>query len=194
MVTDSDGLNKRGSAGRAADRSQRRKIGFTPLVMQEEGPFRSNMLRIMYIFFLLHMALFGISGFVLAYFVSGVDSSLLYIHGGVAISVYLIFYLYIFGVDAVTWMFINAGLGIFALYSQIGWILGLFGKNIGDFPITVHVIPFLYFILYIFLIRQIFIDFSGARKYPGRLPTANVSYVVASIVVSIGGILLSSQL
>src|SRR5690606_27486770 len=78
-----------------------------------------------YPFFLFHMLMFGISGFVLAYGADG-DVGFLYMHGGIAIVVYLVFYFAIFGREQVKWMFINAGLGILGIYSQIGWILGLF--------------------------------------------------------------------
>jgi hypothetical protein len=79
-----------------------------------------------YPFFLVHMLAFGVSGFVLAY--SGIPFEFVLMHGGIAIFVYLIFYLAIFGRDEVEWMFINAGLGLFGIASQIDWILSLFGK------------------------------------------------------------------
>ena len=59
-------------------------------------------------------------------------------HGGIAIVVYTVFYLAIFGLDEVKWMFINGGLGVLGIYSQIGWILGLFGRKISDYPVHVH--------------------------------------------------------
>lgn len=37
-------------------------------------------------------------------------------------------------------MFINAGLGVMAIYTQIDWILSLFGARVADYPWTVHVI------------------------------------------------------
>ena len=112
--------------------------------------------RYVYPFFLVHMLAFGLSGFLLAY--SGAPVAILYMHGGIAILVYLVFYLAIFGRDEVAWMFINAGLGIGGILSQLDWILSLFGKRVGDFPPTVHVIPILYFVLYTFLIRHALLD------------------------------------
>jgi hypothetical protein len=89
-----------------------------------------------YPFFLFHMLMFGISGFLLAYGVG--DVIFLYMHGGIAIVVYVIFYLLIFGRDQVQWMFINAALGVVGIYSQIGWILSLFGRDAGDYPCSTY--------------------------------------------------------
>ena len=141
-----------------------------------------------YPFFLMHMGMFSISGFVMAYFADpGV--AFLFMHGGFAIFVYTIFYHAIFGRDEGKWMFINAGLGIFGIYAQIGWLLGLFGKEISSYPLIVHIILFLYFVLYTFLIRQMFIDIIGARKHPERLSIANRWYVGVSLLVSVVALL-----
>ena len=72
-----------------------------------------------YPFFLLHMGMFGLSGFVMAYASEDIDVAFLYMHGGLAIVVYLVFYLAIFGLDEVRWMFINSALGLFGL-----WVVG----------------------------------------------------------------------
>ena len=133
-----------------------------------------------YPFFLVHMLAFGLSGFFLAY--SGdVPVFFLYMHGGIAILVYLIFYLVIFGRDQVEWMFINAGLGIFGIVSQLNFILGLFGKHVGDFPWYVHVIPALYWILYTFLIRHALLDMTGAREDPDKERRINFGYIGVSL-------------
>src|SRR5690606_38874186 len=87
-----------------------------------------------YPFFLVHMLAFGGSGFLMAYGESRPPVFFLYLHGGFAILIYTLFYLSFFGRDEVKWMFINALLGLFGIYAQIGWILGLFGKDIGDYP------------------------------------------------------------
>ena len=52
-----------------------------------------------YPLFLLHMAMFGASGFFMAYAGEGPPLPFLYLHGGLACLVYLIFYVTIFGVD-----------------------------------------------------------------------------------------------
>ena len=133
-----------------------------------------------YPFFLIHMLAFGLSGFFLAY--SGdVPVEFLYMHGGIAILVYLVFYVVIFGRDQVEWMFINAGLGIVGIVSQIDWILSLFGKHVGDFPWYVHVIPTLYWILYTFLIRHALLDLTGARDDPDKERRVNYGYIGVSL-------------
>ncbi|KAA2285091.1 hypothetical protein [Arenimonas fontis] len=137
----------------------------------------------LYPFFLVHMGAFGGSGFLMAYFAEGVDVAFLYMHGGFAILVYLVFYLAIFGREEVRWMFINAALGTFGIYTEIGWLLGLFGKRVGDFPWYVHVIPFLYYVLYTFLLRQALLDLFGAREDPARRRRVERWYVTGSLLV-----------
>ena len=139
--------------------------------------------RFIYPFFGIHMAAFGLSGFFMAYSPEGPGIGFLYMHGGFAVLVYLIFYLSIFGQEQVKWMFINAGLGLFGIYAEIGWILDRFGTTLEDYPIQVHVIPFLYYVLYTFLLRQAFIDFSGSRGNPDKRRLVERSYVAVSILI-----------
>lgn len=136
-----------------------------------------------YPFFLIHMLMFGGSGFVMAYADKGPPVVFLYLHGGFAIVVYTIFYLSIFGRDEVKWMFINAGLGLLGIYSQIDWLLSLFGKEVGDYPVRAHVIPFLYFVLYTFLIRQTVLDVFRAREDDARRKMVENAYVIVSVGV-----------
>lgn len=135
-----------------------------------------------YPFFLLHMLMFGGSGFLMAYGANDNPAPLLFIyfHGGLAIVVYVIFYLSIFGADEVKWMFINAGLGFAGIYTQMGWILRQFGKDISTYPLYIHLTPFLYFVLYTFLIRQALIDLFRVRDNPQRLHRLNQIYVYGS--------------
>ena len=104
------------------------------------------------------MLAFGLSGFFMAYSSDGPGLGFLYMHGGIAIVVYTIFYLALFGGDEIKWMFINAALGLLGIYAQIDIILSLFGKKAGDYSAAVHVIPFLYYILYTFLLYQMVLD------------------------------------
>ena len=134
-----------------------------------------------YPFFMIHMLAFGGSGFVMAY-AGGVPTAMLFMHGGIAIFVYLVFYLAIFGLDEVKWMFINAGLGLFGIVSQIDWLLSLFGKHVADFPWYVHVVPFLYFVLYTFLIRHAVLDLTGAREDEAKRRRVEYGYVVAMVL------------
>ena len=136
-----------------------------------------------YPFFGLHMLMFGGSGFLMAYFADDVDTAFLFMHGGIAILVYTVFYLVIFGVDEVKWMFGNALLGLYGIWCEIGWLLGLFGKEMADFPWYRHVTPFLYYILYTFLLRQLVLDLFHAREEGPRRRRIETIYVVASLVV-----------
>jgi len=136
-----------------------------------------------YGFFLVHMLAFGLSGFFMAYMDDGPDISFLYMHGGFAIFVYLIFYLAIFGIDEVKWMFINAGLGLFGIYAQINLILALFGKQAKHFSWHVHVIPFLYYVLYTFLLYQLVLEVTGARENLQRKKLVEGFYVGISVTV-----------
>jgi hypothetical protein len=142
----------------------------------EELPWTS-----VYPFFLVHMLMFGSSGFFMAYTNDGPVGFFLYAHGGIAIPVYLIFYLSIFGREEVKWMVINAALGFFGIYGEMGWLLSLFGKTLGSYPAHVHVIPFLYYVLYTFLLRQAVLDVTGARANETRRQAVDRCYVVLSV-------------
>jgi hypothetical protein len=143
-----------------------------------------------YPFFLIHMLAFGGSGFVMAYADSHPPVTFLYAHGGIAIVVYTIFYVSIFGRDEVKWMFINAALGLFGIYSQIGWLLSFFGKTIDDYPVYVHVIPFLYFVLYTFLIRQMLLDLTQSRDNDMKKARVEYGYIAMSLAFYAGTYLL----
>lgn len=135
-----------------------------------------------YPFFLVHMLAFGLSGFFMAYSSDGPGLEFLYMHGGLAIFVYTVFYLAFFGFHSVKWMFINAGLGLFGIYAQIDWILALFGKHASDYSWKVHLIPFLYYILYTFLLYQMILDVTGARTHPQRRKLVEGIYIVVSLI------------
>jgi hypothetical protein len=130
---------------------------------------------------MVHMLIFGASGFLMAYGKRHPPIPFLYMHGGLAILVYTIFYISFFGLDEVKWMFANAALGLFGIYSQIGWFLSFFGKRISDYPFYVHVIPFLYFVLYTFLLRHAVMDITNSRNDPKRAKVVGYCYVAASI-------------
>lgn len=137
-----------------------------------------------YPFFLIHMLGFGGSGFFMAYGDKRPDILFLYMHGGFAILIYTVFYFAMFGRDEVKWMFINAALGITGIIAQIGWILSLFGKSLGDYPIRVHVIPFLYFVLYTFLLRQAVLDMTRSREAGKRKQYVEYGYIATMLLVS----------
>lgn len=139
-----------------------------------------------YPFFAVHMLMFGLSGFFMAYSADGAALMFLYMHGGIAIFVYMIFYLTIFGRDEVRWMLTNAALGILGIYAQIDWILARFGKSASDYSWKVHLIPFLYYVLYTFLLRQFLLDLTNSRENPARRDWVNRAYVVISLAVYVG--------
>jgi hypothetical protein len=134
-----------------------------------------------YPFFLFHMLIFGGSGFFLAY--GGAPIEFVFMHGGIAILVYVIFYFAIFGRDEVQWMFINAGLGIFGIMSQIGWLLSLAGMRVSDFAWYVHIVPVLYFILYTFLLRHAVLDAFRAHDDDEKRSKVEWGYVLGSLGV-----------
>lgn len=136
-----------------------------------------------YPFFLLHMGIFGLSGFFMAYAADDVPRLFLFLHGGVAILVYVVFYLAIFGVEEVKWMFINSALGLFGISAEIRWLLAQFDKTMADYPPVVHVVPFLYYILYTFLLRQALLDSTGARSDPARRRKVETAYVLLSLLL-----------
>jgi len=136
-----------------------------------------------YPFFLVHMGGFGVSGFFMAYMDDGPGLFFLFLHGGFACLVYVIFYLAIFGVDRVRWMFINAGLGLFGIYAQIDLLLSWFGKQASDFSAITHAIPFFYYILYTFLIHQMVLDVTRSRDKPGRRQLMDALYIVLSLAI-----------
>jgi hypothetical protein len=83
-------------------------------------------------------------------------------------------------------MFINAFLGLLGIYSQIGWLLSCFGKKIGDYPYYVHVIPFLYFVLYTFLLRHAVMDLTQSREDPVKKKRTENGYIAISVAVYVG--------
>ncbi len=136
-----------------------------------------------YPFFLLHMLIFGGSGFFMAYMEDGPAVAFLYAHGGLAILVYTVFYFAIFGREEVKWMFMNAALGVFGIYAELDWLLSFFGRTLGSYPLYVHVIPFLYYVLYTFLLRQAVLDWTDARKDANKRRQVERNYIGASVLI-----------
>lgn len=163
-------------------------INGTPYAAGSEVPWT-----MIYPFFLLHMGMFGGSGFLMAYAARDVPVGFLYMHGGIAILAYVVFYFAMFGRDEVKWMAINAGLGLLGIRAEIGWILGRFGRSVADYPWYVHVVPFTYYILYTFLLRQMVLDATGARDAPERKARVERLYVVLSLAIYLA-ILVASRL
>ena len=138
-----------------------------------------------YPFFLIHMLLFGLSGFAMAYLPSHPPVFFLYMHGGFAVITYTILYLAIFGRDEVKWMFINAGLGLLGISSQIDWLLSFVGRKVGDYPVYVHVIPFMYYVLYTFLLRNAVLDIFQSRENDTKQKIVEYAYIAVSLAIYI---------
>ena len=137
-----------------------------------------------YPFFLVHMLAFGGSGFYMAYGADGeAPLALLYGFGGFSILIYLAFYVAMFGRDEVKWVFINAALGLFGIIAEIDWILSIFDSSVSDYPFTRHVIPFLYYVLYTFLLRQAVIDITRSRENPSRRRIIERAYIALSLTI-----------
>jgi hypothetical protein len=135
-----------------------------------------------YPFFLVHILGFGTMTYVLAY-AGKVQGFWLYLIGGFPAVGYCVFYLCFFGRDEVKWMFINAALGLLGIYTQMGWLLSLFGKKISDYPPSVHVVPFLYFVLYTFLLRHAILDITQSRENPQKKKLVENGYIAISVAI-----------
>ncbi len=143
-----------------------------------------------YPFFLIHMLMFGGSGFLMAYVANGPPASFLFLHGGFAIAIYTVFYIAIFGRDEVKWMFINAILGLVGMWSQIDWMLARFGKHMGDYPPYRHIVPFLYYVLYTFLLRNAVLDITNCREDDKRKRVVDNAYIIVSVAAYAASLIL----
>ena len=133
--------------------------------------------------FLINMFFFGGGGFLLAYYSPDTPIAFVYFMGGLGIFVYVNFHIAIFGWDAVKWMFINAGLGIFGIYSELRVVLKYFDKNIADFAWYVHVIPFTYYVLFTFLLYQAVLVMFAADQSPVRKKNIESGYIIVSLLI-----------
>lgn len=138
-----------------------------------------------YPFFLVHILIFGLPVFGGAYLPKTfVIESVIFYHllGGFAALVYVQFYQAMFGRDAVKWMFIEGALSSFGIYAVVGASLTLIGRDIHDYPLYRHVLPFIFYVLYAFLLRQAFLDITKSREDKARRRIAELFYVGISLV------------
>ena len=63
------------------------------------------------------------------------------------------------------------------------WLLSFLGKSLRSYPWYVHVIPFLYYVLYTFLLRQALLHWTGAREDEVKARVVNRGYVFGSLLV-----------
>ena len=141
---------------------------------------------IMFAFFLFHMLGFGTMGFLAVYFDPQPSISLIWALGILSIFPYVVAYLDIFGRDAVKWMFINAILGIFGIYSELRVVLRYFDKAIEDYAWYLHFIPFAYYVLYTFLLYQLVLFIFRVDLHPERKKNVETGYIVFSLLIYLG--------
>lgn len=121
-----------------------------------------------YLFFLVHMWAFWTACFYISYFQS-IDFEFLIPFASISISIYLLFYFVIFWTWKVKDMFVNAIVGCLWIYAWLWDILSFFGENINSFHIYVHIVPWIYFVMYTFLLRNLLKDiFSFLVKKDGE--------------------------
>ena len=143
-----------------------------------------------YPFFLVHMLVFGGTTFYLSYRHDGSDAM-----GGLAVTlisapIYLILYRGMFGRDEIRWLFINAALGILGIVAEVRWLLSLAGKDLRDYPLIADIGPFTFYVMYTFLLRHAVLDFAGARGDPELTTRVHRHYVLVSVLVYGGSLLL----
>lgn len=139
-----------------------------------------------YPLFSIHVGVMGAGCFAMTYLPKTTDlSSYLFsvVFGCFGIILYLSFYLRLFGLDEIKWMFINAAIGIYGLWIELGILLSLIGRNINEFQWYMHSIPAIFWVLYTFLIRQCFLDMTGAREIKRRAKLVNILYAALSILL-----------
>ena len=138
--------------------------------------------RVTYLGFFPVMLLLGGGGFVMAY-AEAVSPTYLYIYNSLVLLGFVITYLRIFGRDEVKWMFVNAALGALGSAVELDWLLSLFAKKLSDYPIYIHAVPFLYYVLFTFLFRQLALDITDSRQDESRRAVVERWYVVTSVLV-----------
>lgn len=129
-----------------------------------------------YSFFLAHMFILG--GFIFAMsYIGDISAIFRYAFGALSIIGYIAYYRIIFGIDEIKWLVINTSLGFWGIHSQFESLLSFLGKRYSDYPLNVHIIPFIYFVMYTFLIRQAILDLTDARENPTKKFWIEISYI-----------------
>lgn len=138
--------------------------------------------RVTYLGFFPVMLLLGGGGFVMAY-AEAVSLAYLYVYNSLVMLGCVIAYLRVFGRDEVKWMFVNAALGALGISVELDWFLSFFAKKLSDYPIYIHAVPFLYYVFFTFLFRQLALDITDSRQDESRRAVVERWYVVASVLV-----------
>jgi len=134
---------------------------------------------------LVHILIFGLPVFCGAYLPKTfVIESVIFYHlfGSFAALIYVLFYQAMFGRDAIKWMFIEGALSSLGIYTVVGAWLALIGRDIHDYPLYRHVLPFVFYVLYAFLLRQAFLDITKSREDNAQRRIAEFFYVGISLM------------
>jgi len=131
------------------------------------------------------MAIFGGSGFIRTYGDNRPDLTFIYRHGGIAITVYVFFYFAIFGRDEVKRMFLKALFGLLRIGVQVGWLaVESFRPRQQHLPTKCVCHPFLFFVLYTFLMRRAVLDLINSLDDPARRKTMKKRYNSVTLAVN----------
>ena len=81
-------------------------------------------------------------------------------------------------------MFLNALFGLLRKGVQVGWLLSLFDRDSSTCPLSVYVTPFLFFLLYSFLMRRAVLDLINSLDDPARRKTMKKRYIGVTLAVN----------
>ena len=99
------------------------------------------------------------------------------------LSIFAVSYYIIFGIDEFKWIFINIFLGTVGILGEYEVIGYFFGLDISEYSLSINIFPFLFYVLFIFLLRQTFIDIAGARENPKRKKYVEIGFILVFICV-----------
>ena len=143
-----------------------------------------------YLFFLVHMLVFWVMWFVMSYAVDPTEAdtqvfSILF--SWLAIVAYMLFYYKIFGREKIQWMAFNALIGIPNTYWLLEQIVTTFNLTSWSSTQTYqHIIPGIYIVLYIFLVRHMCIDFIWLVTKDNNEQIGNGIFLLVSLIIFFG--------
>lgn len=151
----------------------------------------------LYLFFLAHMTGFGALTFYQCYHVQRGD---FWSAGTIALLTYVPFYLLMFGVDELLWLVVTSLLGVLMIY---GWLETLalpfipepgavpspIATDFSKLPVSRHILPGAFLVMYEFMLRNLLIDLLGARHDERRARLAGWAFLALSGVQILVGAL-----